>query len=112
MELYKEILAHALVYGEIQVTFSGEEPDILKIVEGECYKALQKIKTIIEDDSLEDKECFMKIIHSFFSSSLLYTFSAVFQALWGIFPSQQNIGLTLPQTKSTILSDTFLIIQH
>lgn len=61
MELYKEILAHALVYGEIQVTFSGEEPDILKIVEGECYKALQKIKTIIEDDSLEDKECFMKI---------------------------------------------------
>ncbi|MEE1055782.1 MAG: hypothetical protein UH239_00850 [Acutalibacteraceae bacterium] len=27
----------------------------------ESYKALQKIKTIIEDDSLEDKECFMKI---------------------------------------------------
>lgn len=32
-----------------------------KIVELESYKALQKIKTIIEDDSLEDKECFMKI---------------------------------------------------
>lgn len=32
-----------------------------EIVEMECYKALQKIKAIIEDDSLEDTECFMKI---------------------------------------------------
>ena len=61
MELYKEILAHALAYGEIRVIFSGQEPDISKIVEQECYKALQKIKAIIEDDGLEDKECFLKI---------------------------------------------------
>ena len=61
MELYKEILAHALMYGEIQITFPGQEPDLSKIVEGECYKALHKIKAIIEDDGLEDKECFMKI---------------------------------------------------
>lgn len=61
MELYKEILSHALMCGQIQVSFSSQEPDISKIVEGECYKALQKIKVIIEDDSLEDKECFMKI---------------------------------------------------
>ena len=61
MELYKEILAHALAYEDIRVTFSGQEPDISKIVERECYKALQRIKAIIEDDSLEDRECFMKI---------------------------------------------------
>ena len=61
MELYKEILAHALAYGDIQVTFSGQGPDISKIVEGECYKALQRIKAIIEDDSLEDRECFITI---------------------------------------------------
>lgn len=61
MELYKEILARALMSGEIQITFSGQKPDISKMIEGKCYKALQKIKAIIEDDSLEDKECFRKI---------------------------------------------------
>ena len=61
MELYKEILAHALTYGQVQIIFPGQEPNISKIVEGECYKTLKKIKAIIEDDSLEDKECFMKI---------------------------------------------------
>lgn len=61
MELYKEILAHALTHGQVQVTFSGENADVAEIVEGTCYKALQRIKTIIEDDRLTDKECFMKI---------------------------------------------------
>ena len=61
MELYKEILALALSRGDIRITFSGEEPDLTKLVEGVCYQALQKINTIIEDDSLEDKACFMQI---------------------------------------------------
>lgn len=61
MELYKELLIHALSRGEIQITFSGQEQDISKLVEGECYQALKKIKAVIEDDSLDDKECFMKI---------------------------------------------------
>ena len=61
MELYKEILIGALMCGEIQITLAGEEPDISKIIEGKCYKALEKIKTIIQDDSLEDKECFNRI---------------------------------------------------
>ena len=61
MELYKEILLHALTHGDIQLTLSCQEIDITKIIEGKCYSALQKIKTIIEDDSLEDSECFMKI---------------------------------------------------
>lgn len=26
-----------------------------------CYQALKKIKAIIDDDSLDDKECFMRI---------------------------------------------------
>ena len=60
MELYKEVLAHALMYGQIQITFPGQETDLSRIVEGVCYQALQKIKAVIEDDSLEDKECFMK----------------------------------------------------
>ena len=61
MELYKEILSHALMCGQIQVSFSSQEPDISKIVEGECYKALQKIKAVIEDDNLEDESCFRKV---------------------------------------------------
>ncbi|MBQ7330678.1 MAG: hypothetical protein IJW94_02660 [Oscillospiraceae bacterium] len=61
MELYKEILAHALAHGEVHITFPGHEQDIVKIVEGKCYKALNEIKAIIEDDSLNDRECFMKV---------------------------------------------------
>lgn len=63
MELYKEILAHALAYGEIHITFPGQEPNVTQIIENECYQALRKIKAIIHDDSLEDTECFMKIEH-------------------------------------------------
>jgi len=61
MELYKEIFAHALTYGQVQFVFPGTEDDILKITENICYQTLQKIKAVIEDDSLEDKECFYKI---------------------------------------------------
>ena len=61
MELYKEILIHALRQGEVQINFSGKDPDITNVVEGTCYQALQKIKAIIEDDSLADEVCFIKI---------------------------------------------------
>ena len=44
MELYKEILAHALAYGDVQIHISGLEIDAAKIVELECYQVLQKIK--------------------------------------------------------------------
>lgn len=61
MELYKEILCNILSKDEITVNFKGLNLDSEKIVELECYKALNKIKAIIEDDSLEDDECFIKI---------------------------------------------------
>ena len=48
MELYEEILETIQLNAE-------------KFVEMRCYQALQKIKTIIEDDSLNDRECFYKI---------------------------------------------------
>lgn len=37
------------------------EVDLNKILDSVCYTTLKKIKEIIEDDSLEDEECFMKI---------------------------------------------------
>lgn len=35
--------------------------DIEKIFEKECYIVLERIKKILEDDSLEDKDCFERI---------------------------------------------------
>ena len=61
MELYKEILAQILSQQNAQIIFPDLHLDAAKIVELECYKALQKIKGIIEDDCLEDEECFKKI---------------------------------------------------
>ena len=61
MELYKEILAHALTYADVHISFSGQNPDLSKIVENTCYIALQRIKAILDDDALSDAECFSKI---------------------------------------------------
>ena len=61
MELYKEILAKVLEQEEVQITFPNLKVDAADIVEGKCYQALREIKAIIEDDSLTDSECFLKI---------------------------------------------------
>ena len=61
MDLYKQILAALLEKEEAQILFSTLNIDITKVLELECYKTLQKIKAILQDDSLNDKECFMKI---------------------------------------------------
>ena len=61
MELYQEILAHALRCGEVKITFGNPNVDVSQIVEGVCYRTLQKIKAIVDDDSLDDPSCFMKI---------------------------------------------------
>lgn len=62
MELYEEILCHVLANEKVQVSFPElVNTDITKIVELECYKALAKIKAIIEDDALADSECFQQI---------------------------------------------------
>lgn len=61
MELYKEILVKIRENRKIEVAFSNLSINAIEIVELESYKALQKIKEVIQDDSLNDKECFMKI---------------------------------------------------
>ena len=62
MELYQEILCHVLANETGQVSFPElVNTDVIKIVELECYKALAKIKAIIEDDALADSECFQQI---------------------------------------------------
>ena len=61
MDLYKEILAAVLEQENIEISFPSLKMNAKEIMELECYKALQKIKAVIEDDSLEDEECFIKI---------------------------------------------------
>jgi len=61
MELYQEILAHAIWQYGAKVEIPGLELDAQTLVENTCYQALQKIKAVIEDDSLDDPTCFKKI---------------------------------------------------
>ena len=61
LDLYKEILSSILENEEMQITFTNLKISPREIIELECYKALKQIKAIIEDDSLEDAECFIKI---------------------------------------------------
>ncbi len=60
MELWQDILCNILKNQEIKLVVSGL-PDIRSMFESERYKLLNKIKEIIEDEELEDKECFLKI---------------------------------------------------
>ncbi len=61
MELHKEILLNALFNEEMQITFPNLKISPNEIVKLECYKALKKIKAIIENQDLSDKECFKRI---------------------------------------------------
>ncbi len=61
MELYKEIMVKVLEKHTANVVFPSLKIEAEKIVEQECYQALLKIKEIIEDESLNDAECFEKI---------------------------------------------------
>ena len=60
MNLYQEILCNLLQNERIEVNFPNI-PAMVNLVELKCYEALRKIKEILEDDTLSDKECFLKI---------------------------------------------------
>lgn len=61
MELYKEILVSVLTNGKTQASLPALNTDVQRLVESRCYQALCRIKSILADDSLDDKACFMKI---------------------------------------------------
>ncbi len=60
MELYEEIVTKILTES-ISEILEIKRIDLEKLVQTESYKALCKIKAIIENDKLEDDECFTKI---------------------------------------------------
>ena len=60
MELYREILCNMLQKESVEVYFPQLESQ-QDVVESVCYRALEKIRDIIRDATLEDEECFSKI---------------------------------------------------
>lgn len=57
MKLYQEILAQEFV-NSLSVDLKD---DLEKIVEMKCYQALEEIKKVLDDETLDDPECFHKI---------------------------------------------------
>ena len=57
MELWQELIRR----NEAMIIEHLGENSIYKLLECECYKALQKIKAILENEALSDEECFYKI---------------------------------------------------
>lgn len=45
--------------------FPNLKMNIAEMVETECYKTLQKIKNIIEDDTISDFDCIEEIVRVF-----------------------------------------------
>ena len=61
LDLFKAVFTQALITGDIQVSFSGIDGTVAEVIEGKCYQALEKIKAVIQNNSLDDPECFAKI---------------------------------------------------
>ena len=57
MELWKGLLISVIN------EYDGErdEFDLEKLFDKGCYRVLKRIKAILEDDNIEDKECFERI---------------------------------------------------
>ena len=61
MELSTEILAHYLAQQDAQILFPNLQMNAKEIIDLRCYQALKQIQHILQDETLEDKECLIKI---------------------------------------------------
>ena len=63
-ELYRELIAKEL--GKMMLnTLDGAQVNCAEIVADVSYQALQKIKAVIEDDSLSEFDCIGQIVSIF-----------------------------------------------
>ncbi len=60
MELWEEIIC-CIVKKEIKNNNAKSLSNMRRLFDTECYKALQRIKEIIEEDALDDANCFERI---------------------------------------------------
>ena len=61
MEVYRDILAQALAAEAVRGRVSDlpSEPEVL--VEMKCFQAIRRIQEILQDETLNDRECFLRI---------------------------------------------------
>jgi len=65
MELLKDILVNILMKEEVNIIFPNLRLSVAEMIETESFKALQKIKAVVEDDDLSDFDCMEQIISIF-----------------------------------------------
>ena len=63
MDLYKEILINLIKDNDIEITFKGIEFDYNKLLEDRCYVALNEIKKVLANDTINNEDCLTKIQH-------------------------------------------------
>lgn len=61
MEFFKDFLIKVLTDNRINITMQLPFNEVLVMFESECFVMLKKIKAVIDDESLNDKECYRKI---------------------------------------------------
>ena len=57
MELYEQILCEAIA----REVLPSLQIDYVKLLEQKCYQTIVKIRKIVEDQTLDDAECFERI---------------------------------------------------
>jgi len=65
MNLSRELLIDILQKKDIHITFPNISQSTDKLIESHAIHALEQIKAIIEDDSLDDFMCIEKIVRVF-----------------------------------------------
>lgn len=61
MKLLGEIMNQTQKKKPIQISSADTETDLSQLLELECYQMILEIKTVLEDESLADADCFNKI---------------------------------------------------
>ena len=61
MELYRDMLCRILETEEFEILLPKWNMMVEEMMEMKCYQALQAIKRILEEDELDDEECFDRI---------------------------------------------------
>ena len=61
MDDFKDILAQAISTEAVRGCLSSFETSVTELVELQCFQAIKDIRKILEDEGLEDMECFWKI---------------------------------------------------
>ncbi len=61
MELYRDMLCKILESEEFEILLPKWKMNVEEMIEMKCYQALNEIKNILEDETLNDRDCFESI---------------------------------------------------